>query len=473
MSKGVFYFEGVNFGATMFDTSDISTIRGASRAYEDVVAAFASELGPDVISCGGSKLVARTDLEGAALVARLISALPAPLRAVWPHLSFKWAVGASKDAAIAAANGRQYRDWTVPDVGTASDRPCALDRRRPGRSRADGAVRSDSVEARRSYGREQKSGQYAKLIEGTLAKDLGFASHFSDLIAWPPADIPDSVRSKLAVIHADGKGFGDAERALVASDPEGGASRFAQELRTLQSNLVRKLVDWLVDAGRHGMLLEPSGKGKLRLETLLFGGDDMDFVLPAWMALEFVEKFHGWTDGWSIGGLPLSHRLSVIVAHHKTPIRQMRDLAHEGVDLLRQVPGTNRFSFDIFESAAPPADGLSNHRRRLLGWSAEDRAFAWDMARVAEMRDDLRAFAEEDGDRCLPRSQIHTLLHGQTDLFHPATNTRVEELHLSYAERVRGAKAEPIRLAGLPSDMPLAATLASIALLWDYRGRER
>ena len=473
MSKGIFYFEGVNFGATMFDTSDISTIRGASRAYEDIVTVFASDLGDAVIAAGGSKLLVRTDLDAATLFDRLRAKLPAPLRDVLPHLSFKMAVAETEEAANAWANGRQFRDWTVPEVSGASKRPCSLDRRRPGHECPDGTVRSHSVEARRAYGRSQRSRQYASLIDATFAGDLGFASHFSDLVASPPPEVPESVRAKLAVIHADGAGFGDARAALVDRDPVGGAATFARELRTLQSGFVQKLVDWLVASGRHGVLYETSGERKLRLETLLFGGDDMDFVLPAWMALEFVERFHGWTKDWAIGGLPLSHRLAVIVGHHKTPIRQMRDLAHEGVDLLRQSGRTNVFSVDVFESAAPPADGLSNHRQRLIGPSAADAVFAWEMAQSAEMRDNLWAFAEDDGEGRLPRSQIHALLRGEGDLCAEDAALRVSERHESYGQRVLGREEPPPRLAGLSENVPLAARLAIIALLWDYRGRSQ
>ena len=46
---------------------------------------------------------------------------------------------------------------------------------------------------------------------------------------------------------------------------------------------------------------------KIRLETLLWGGDEMIFVVPAWCGLRVLHFFYHYSQNWAFNGTPLTH----------------------------------------------------------------------------------------------------------------------------------------------------------------------
>lgn len=457
----VLHFEAVNFAATVFDTQDISTIRGSSRALEDIVQNMAGQIeraGGEVVRAGGAQLTARTGLG----LGDLVNGLPESLRAIYPHLSFVTGTGATEIEAMQKARNSQFRQRVVPDWGPAAAHPCMLDRTRPAqvaRKLGGETIRiSQSVDLRREYGRQARSGLYARL---GVAPPEHLPNSFEDLVAAPPSDVAEVARSKLVVIHADGAGFGDALAKV-------GASRFSADLVPLQAGLMRALLDKLSSLGPRGLTAD----GALRFETLLFGGEDMDFVLPAWLVFDFLKAFSEATRDWEIGGVHLSHRVGCIIAHRKTPIRQMRQLAHDAVDLLRGCDGVDVFSIDTFESAAPP-DDLDAHRRRVFGPQAEPGFFAESLSQAAADLRKLSALAHAgDDEAATSRSQIHTLLAPHHDFAAQGTSADVARAFADFRLRIGRPLAGEEPLSELPFSGPFAMRLAKTALAWDYVGGE-
>ncbi|TKD23004.1 hypothetical protein FBT96_04095 [Rhodobacter capsulatus] len=441
------HVEGVNFDQTLFDTSDISTIRGASRACEDIVSHFRDQIGEKaVLACGASKLIAKTEL----LFADLVAGLPEDLKTLAGQLHFARGAGASLAAAEAEARLSQLRSWTAPRPLTGAV-PCALSKTQPavvdiGKK---GLV-SRSVADRRDYGR-----QHRKAVAAQTAFDP--APDFETLIRLSDGDVPLSAQNKMAVVHADGAGFGAALVKLQQEKgAEAGLKSFSDRAQEMQAGIIAQAVIWA--AGWSGDVLQ--------FEVLLAGGDDLMFVLPAWKLFDFLAGFHDWTADEAIEGSAVHFRLGAIIADRSTPIRQMTGLAFEAVDALRAsgLPGS-LCSIDVFESAAPPMDGLSAHRQRLYGVGHDDAMQAWPLAEAADLAAVLRYLRTTEDKDVIRRSQIYRALRDLPDLSAAAAEVAKRLDH--YTERT--AKASALRLPGVASDNP-ALHLAVAAQLWDYCG---
>lgn len=504
-SEYVLRAEGVNFDATVFDTEDISTIRGAGLALLNIEATVTAALkaaqvsemrilyaGASKIACAFTATAELAETIRADVMRRLSRCGPA--REPFGHLSFVVDLVASTgesaaDRAEARNHARQLRQWTVPLPGFAEGardfdpvdraRPAVRNThlppgKLPGTEDSEETVRllSTSTGERHCYGRRMRRKFYADNAAPGAAADLLFADSFEEIVASAPAGLPLSLCSKLAVVYADGNGFG----ALAKSDG------FSQRLRGLQQGLLEQILDWLrrgagsTASDRFALLSR--NQRYLRFETLLWGGDEMMFVLPSWLALAFLEGFFSATSGWAVGE-PLTHSVGVVICHHKTPIRLARQLVYEIVDglkdgLKREFADPNKtkqnaVSIEIFESLMPPLDGLAAHRAGVYD-TPDPGALA--LAFPGEGPSALPALVETLAQR-LPRSQLYRLLRAaraKGGLASATASTAALEMLEDYARRVQKVEATEVRLPkldGIPV-RPFALDLALIAQLWDY-----
>lgn len=452
----------MNFSDTLFDTNDISTVRGSSRAYEDAVGGFVGDK-DTLLDLGASKVVLKSDRA----IEEIIAGADAKLMS---RLSFVCGEGPTIAEAEAQARGKQFRNWTVTGSTEAGSVPCALDGARSAarESQPKGLV-SNTVHDRREYGRDQRSRLYG---DATVWKDFTVSTEFAQLVESPPKGLAFGAHNKIAVIHADGSGFGDALKALESEKGDEGRAEFSNALRALQADLLARIGEWLkeVEKNTARRALSNHEPETPRFETLLFGGDDMDFVLPGWLAIPFIAKFSQITGNWEIGGVALSHRLACVIANVKTPIRQLRGFAHDAVDELRSLPRSNVFSIDLLESAAPPADGPSAHRKRLFGASITPEHTAFSLTKARALEETLDSLSQNaDAPENLRRSQIHTLLDWLSDLASDEASDELKRRHEGYRLRVTdGGESVLPELPGL--EAPASLHLAMIAQLWDFAG---
>jgi hypothetical protein len=444
--------EGVNFGATISDTDDLSTIRGASLAYlrlpELLFDALRREFPAiEPLWTGASVGVASIrDADDPETVRRRAYDLLYPsdptaadplaeLRAVIPHLTLcvaavedKGNYLAESDALIAAVRSQQLRQPTVDiPLPGALQRPCRIDSIRPAIDEkwTGGGRRpmSASVGARRDYGRHMRQFVYKREIRPLLYDRLPerFADSFLELIKGAPeneppfADLPLSLRQKMAVIYLDGNKFSRIRSTRFAGSAADD-SRFSRHVKTRRRTLMEDLIGHLValpdmtlvTANQHRKATK-----KFRFETLLWGGDEALFVMPGWRGIEALDVMLRSLDdpGWAIDGIPLTHAVGLVICDAKVPIRVIRELAKTLADDAKttlpddlQIQRTVA-QFLILESFEPP-DRLADFRRSLYGIAAPaDFTFAPPaFGRVTEA---VRALKADDG---LPPSQLYGLL---------------------------------------------------------------
>lgn len=438
------------------------------------------------------------------------------------------------EVATARNRSRQFREWTLPLPAFDEDaraidpfdhvRPARKPVRLPkgkvkqtlpssrGDPFSDRALLSASVAARRDHGREQRQKFYEERMREHFA-DLGrgqpwrpgqglrFADSFADIVAdeWGGDEgaPPLALGNKIAVLYADGNGFGgiraDMAKAFGQID---GTKHFSECLDRKRNALLAALLEWfpagIEDAEwrRFGMIDDADKQMGLRLETLLWGGDELILVVPAWLGFELARGLFAFTRDWLVDDgtrkHPLTHAAGLLMCHHKTPIRQAVRLAHELADGAKAVMGKERrnvLAFAALESSAPPEEGMTAFRRRQVGADAKnaDAGVAEALTRHLLLPgDDLDALVETveqaktgGADGVLPRSQLYRILREarQTGslLSHDAGST-AETLLDRYRRGAGGGRPtrEDLALPALEGDRPQILDLALIAELWDY-----
>ena len=417
--------EAVNIYPTLFDTQQLSVIRGGSyfvaKAIQAVVEhpTFGQHLQP--LSSGASsglfRLLSNQDPEDLAReIARWLGTNPAYRLFTFTVESCR-AEGLRDAREILAAKVRfrQLRQVTqVPDQpdegGQAVVDPCGIDGRRRSNPRRIEKIKgkdtpvSTSVGTRLAKGRELKAGFYFELLGKAedldltvsererlerLHKRLHEVSFSEDLESLARCDKFRSLNNKIAVIYLDGNRFGAIQRDLVTSPDL--QIDFDRGIRSARAGLMVGLLDALIDEnvdGKQGRarlretsFLPASDRVEraLRFETLLWGGDEMTLVAPAWLGFALIQLFYRLTADWKrnerlsrilTGKESLTHAGGVVFCHAKTPISRMRRLAQQlAEDVKGSGDGTGRrsnlFDYLVLESIDYPVEPTLKEFRRM------------------------------------------------------------------------------------------------------------
>lgn len=507
MAPYLLRMEGVNFAATLYDTADLSTIRGSGLALldapEQVIAKSCSTKLERVFS-GASQAVFRFEAadekqaEQAAEEVRKALATENPYK----YLSFVVDVVPYSDkSALANAEARnrarQFRQWTL-DIPEFSLGATGYDERDMIRPTTKSEVSSPSVASRREFGRKMRQEFYQKEVGGILddVNNMYFSDSFEEIVGNNHDELinlPPSLQQKMAVVYADGNKFGRLKGTTFQ-----GNKNFSDDL----SDKRKKLLASVLDCYRKGMAepaqkalfaIDNSGREKLRFETLLWGGDEFMFVMPSWLAFSFVDHLFRHTRDWTTRDEPgqkLTYSVGLVICHHKTPIRQAKSiaeqLAHGCKEVLPDDAQKNAVSFAIFESHSPFDTELGPYRARLFNVSTDahqkkleqEKKLKQELALPGDQFSDLirviaQAKDEENGG--LPRSQIYKLLRivrANGGYFsEEALQKAADELD-RYRERAEGRCGKPAKDLKLPvlcgGARRLVFDLALMAEFWDY-----
>lgn len=465
--------ESVNMDTTVGDTGDLSVIRGGSTAClllpEMVLRTALAPMGAiDLVFAGASQVeaivspaegVTVADLE-ARIVAVLTGRTPlcsgkddkGQLAATLPHMMLSHGIVAMTgdaepyvSASVLAHTRLRTRQLQQPtvDLGSAmvqGKRPCQLDGHRPAPARStiskghDSTLTvSPSVKARYQLGREMRQRVYAHILrdtEGPLPK--AFVSSLETIAGRGGEDGPDAIhralvpamKNKMAVVYLDGEAFGNARSSLIERTVKAGrkgedvARRFADHVSSHRAALLRRLLDTVMDDPRM-----TTADGALKFETLMWGGDEACFVLPAWKLVEVLALLADdlADPRWALDGKQLTHRVGVAVCHYKMPIRDAQALARSLSDCIKslrpeQEPTESAVLIQTVESLAPRTEALADYWSGLYGVPKEALKRlpirgAAGMARFVAIGESLTA--EAGG---VPRSQIYGLLRRRAEV---------------------------------------------------------
>ena len=302
--------EGVNLAHFVYDTQDLSTVRGGSllllRAVDEVCKQVQTAHLMR-ISTGASIGLFQYDAAdeaGAQQVRREVEEL------LHKDYRFKHATfvvdiqpsGTSyvqdREAVWARNRWRQMQQPTVavPLWNTQSVRVCAIDHTRPAVSARHGLEAlehvSTSVQTRSTWGREQKQQFYEDETGSVIDKE--FVHDFDELTAAAAKD-HGNLHHKMAVIYVDGNRFG-ALRDETCTTPEA-EGQFAETLKAYRRAALQELL-----ASMQHDVTWVSANDRYRLETLLWGGDEILWVVPAWQGWRTLQQFYAQSEPMGIRG---------------------------------------------------------------------------------------------------------------------------------------------------------------------------
>lgn len=436
--------EGVNLGHFIEDTADLSTIRGGglllldageqAQAFLDassqVKQAWALSVGA---SSGLFALELEADVDAEQVREALIQNLQTPAAAL-AHATLVVDIAPvsgdfekDRERLLALNRHRQMTTRTLvppPWNNNMQVEPCDFDRLRPGTESRERPPRllgeqsktvpaSPSAVQRRQFGIVQKKQFYQKIVgeDYQPPKDAPisrFAQELGELAGPPyPKGVPETLQGKIAVLYWDGNKFGSLQREHCDSPAR--QQQFDVQVRRLRAKLLAAV---LRDIDRQpGSQAWWSGSRNRRLETLLWGGDELIWVVPAWQGWRVASLFYAETSGWEVDLSDeetterhrLTHAGGLVYANHKAPIHRLTELARrlaEGVkDRLQDQkcpPGSseaNRFDYEILESFDHVGPDLAAYRKRRLPDLGNGRLVDVSLpgATMADLADALKA----------------------------------------------------------------------------------
>jgi len=212
---------------------------------------------------------------------------------------------------------------------------CSWDRVRPA-SRNIAAHESPLVSAatavRYEYGRERKV-EFFKRHAG-IQEEPRLTWDLEDLAASQSAG---GLKDKIAIFYADGNKFRKGLQEMFEKLKDKGQRRamissFDQQVQGDRRNFLKALL--AKAAQPHWQ----TAGGEIRMEILLWGGDELMIVVPAWCGWETVETFAETVLGkmfhHSKQSMELRYAMGLIFAHRKAPIHALtslvKELAEEG-----------------------------------------------------------------------------------------------------------------------------------------------
>lgn len=276
---------------------------------------------------------------------------------------------------IAASRFAQMRAPTVavPQLVADGNQACREDHVRP----AEGNGRSAAVNARRPLGKyfRWKSGA-GGIVSRRTVYDFDQMTSYRTNARW---------HGKLAVITIDGKGFTKLRNDLCKTAAD--LKQFSDKLNLLQDTFhIALMGKWASDKNNDRYFYKfiptdgPEDRGRkpgqlLRFQRLVMAGDDATYLMPAWLAWEFLSEFYAqkWELKWAAQTgeaettFALTFRAGVVICHAKASIHPIRDLAHKLESDVAAEDGkglANPIAYEVLKSYDFIGPGLEDYREK-------------------------------------------------------------------------------------------------------------
>lgn len=513
MPQYLLRIEGVNIYATVEDTNQLSVQRGSSlllrQAIKDVEKRF-SQLRS--ISTGASiglfQFEAAND-QGAVKIRDDIANDYLNTNTNYRYLTFVVDIAAiqnndfkrTKEEVIALNRFRQFQQATLvfpPENNDEKIAPCAWDNLRS----ADGegieivkrekndrgpAILSLSAEARHNHGRDQKQSFIEEETETAPKKKDGLKNNYTnDLQEIAETDKPHlrSLNNKLAVLYFDGNGFSNIQKNLDCKQLKAFDDNIQEKRRAWLRKLIEDIKD---DADFRTLVKDKNGKSvdAIRLEILLWGGDELMLAVPAWKGMFVLQHFYAFHQGWTPpnDGRYLTHAGGLVFCHVKTPIQRIKKLAREIADHIKEEylgkpkegkidkysPNANLYDYVVLESIDYPTQSwgsfLTKRYTQSIAKNRQPQQPLYDNYDAYQQK--FRGLTEN-----LPRRQLYRLAHA---IINP--DEEFAKTHLRFTEVVDNTtKLEDIAKQIFPNiDPSQVSNLHWLHLLelWDYFAPQR
>jgi len=320
--------------------------------------------------------------------------------------------GLDREKLIALNRFRQMRSPSVAYRQTESAESCGLDGVRPAEEEVDlkpPKSLSKATVVRRRYGIQQRQAIFKRVNEDQQTP-IQLPRFTDDLESLSSDSSKGNLHKKVAVIHIDGNGFGSIQAAKCRDEAK--QSQF----------------DKLVQGGRLGWLREHlrttieekdwlNGK-EYRMEILVWGGDEVVAVVPAWQGWALLSSYFRHSASWAVfQGEKLTHAAGMVFCHHNAPIhtvtaltRNLMEREAKAVSKTALNENRNVFVYQVLESFDTLGSEIEQQRMRLCPGTEAEKAARRPLlclkgADMDQIRDDLNTVRDS-----VPRHKLHELL---------------------------------------------------------------
>ena len=366
---------------------------------------------------------------------------------------------AIREKTLAANRWQQMQSLSVavPSASTHKKGVCQKDLIRPaacgdGPKDNDGKATKISTATwlRHEFGRQQKQDYYKKITELSTLPE--FTNNLEELSNGPQYG---NLHHKIAFFYADGNKFGKIQ--LEHCKDEDSQRQFDTDIKGKRKELLTELLKESLKLP--GMFYFDN----LRFETLLWGGDEMIFVVPAWQGWWLASRFFSLTRDWKFNDTDLTHGASLIFCHHNAPIHRVKSLAYQLADLAKEKSRKeNLLAYQVLESFDHLGTSPEQYRQQHCPAGIEAQELILSGRMLTKIENNFSSLGHE-----LPRRRLHKIVQ---QLF---TDPRKARQHIDAAlklfeeQNLAHAVRELQRCFGT-SD----AFWLHLAELWDYLAPE-
>ncbi|MBU0500014.1 MAG: hypothetical protein KJ558_04540 [Gammaproteobacteria bacterium] len=479
----LFRIEGVNLAHSIEDTEDLSTRRGGSLMLLEVINEIEKKNISTLkrISTGASAGLFKVTGDAAAAIDSIKELLQ---KEPYRYGTFVLDTVQGEEAefpslersAVAANRWRQMQRLSFSPMGldAGSLGICAVDEVRPAQRtmsvKGKNQQVSTSVQARRKHGVRSKRDFYNRTLESRYSR-FKFAKDFEKITDGKGLDLqPRTLNGKLAVFYADGNNFGAIARGCNKAELE----KWDGYIKGQRNALLSALLDHAATQ-KHWL-----AGSRLRLETLLWGGDELMFAVPGWCGMELARLFIEQTQGmkYKLEGKDksLTHACGLVFCHHQAPISRIshlaKALAEKGKEANREA---NSLNWLVLESFDHTGSGLDDYLERRFGETLKWPDLALDSHALDTLAQDFPSLRNE-----LPRSAIVHITRALAE--HGAFDAEGKEMPLIRRARQQVEEAGGEKFKTLWSKLHPKKTAWDIAVancddlgawlklaeLWDY-----
>ncbi len=359
--------EGVNLENFVYDTNDLATIRGGSLLLLEAPGKVAEHLGKsksykvETITSGASWGLLKIEAEEG-MTKNLAGEVREFLASDdnYKHATFvvdilpfneKDDYQQVRNRLQALNRLRQMQSPTVvyPELPSKKKKPnettCPFDFVSPATEKYGEVSIGKSVKVRRDKGKDKHSWYLNKCGEPNNKNKLPEPAQDFAAIACSSSGLAyGCLDGKMAVIYLDGNKFGEKQ------------SKFCKSIKD-QETFDKRLRVELQDETLKTLLLEISKRGewvnfdKLRLETLIWGGDEILWVVPAWCGWWFLARFYQIVkEKWKLENENLTLGGGLVFCSHKAPIHRVVTLAKNLGDVAKGDRSKNLVALQVLES---------------------------------------------------------------------------------------------------------------------------
>lgn len=374
MSKHYLRVEAVNITNFVYDTHDVSTIRGGSFLLLDAInslpVAFKERINP--ITLAASQGLFWFESSGSDNELNLLKQdiLEYLNQKTGGHATFILATQEDIEDDFPQVLEKleaqiHWVQWHIPTIAIPkpekSHKECYLDGWRPGvvRYRVDPTLEDAWISESTAFRREEGVTLRRSLFFKVLGDEQYLGQVTSNDLGWLSIDSSKGLLSgKIAFITLDGNGFGGIRRKLCENEVE--RKNFDSIIQDFRNTFLKSLLE-LAKKDPDLQMINEKGEQAIRLEVLLWGGDEITFVLPAWTGWKAIKIFYDLGKDLEFKHQPLSHRAVMLFCHNNAPILLVRQLAENllertKLDIHSNMTGDAMLNVEASHQPVQPSD---------------------------------------------------------------------------------------------------------------------